>query len=172
LPGVRHNHRAFAIIALTIVYAGLLDGLQPEQIPAFLEPGGSQPVSPTRFYDRTGKQLLFSLENPAAAGHTYLPVDPYQTRHLPQHLIDAMVVAADPGFWEHPGFVLNGFSLSGKPTIAQQLASSFLIWNEPPSLKQALREHLLAAQITSRYGRSKVMEWYLNSADFGNLAYG
>ena len=31
---------------------------------------------------------------------------------------------------------------------------------------------MLAAQLTSGYGRSQVLEWYLNSADYGNFAYG
>ena len=31
---------------------------------------------------------------------------------------------------------------------------------------------LLAGQLVSRYGRAQVLEWYLNSAYFGRLAYG
>ena len=34
------------------------------------------------------------------------------------------------------------------------------------------RERLLAAQVTSEFGRTQVLEWYLNSADYGNYAYG
>ncbi|NOH01495.1 MAG: hypothetical protein HND47_05730 [Chloroflexi bacterium] len=30
----------------------------------------------------------------------------------------------------------------------------------------------LAAQITAQFGRTQIMEWYLNSANFGNHAYG
>jgi len=52
------------------------------------------------------------------------------------------------------------------------LVSDLLLWNEPPTLQRAFRERLLAAQITSEYGRSQVIEWYLNSADYGNYAYG
>ena len=40
------------------------------------------------------------------------------------------------------------------------------------SFKRAVHERLLAAQITYAYGRSQVIEWYLNSANYGNLAYG
>jgi membrane peptidoglycan carboxypeptidase len=164
---------ALAGITLTIEYASLLAGLpNPGQIPALVEPHPGQPATPTRFYDRTGKQLLLSLENPAAANHTYLPVDPFQTRHLPQYLIEAMIVAIDPTFWNHPGFTFNDFSLNSKPTIAQNLVSDLLLWDEPDSLRRDLRERLLAVQITARYGRAKLIEWYLNSADFGNLAYG
>ena len=35
-----------------------------------------------------------------------------------------------------------------------------------------MREKLLASQVISIYGRQKVLEWYLNSVEFGNFAYG
>jgi membrane peptidoglycan carboxypeptidase len=35
-----------------------------------------------------------------------------------------------------------------------------------------LRERILADQITAKYGRTQILEWYLNSADYGNEAFG
>ena len=164
---------SLAGIALAIGDASVLALLpNPEQIPALVEPQNFQFATPTRLYDRTGKHLLLSLENPAAANRIYLPSDPYQSRHLPQALIDATVASADPDFWSHPGFSLNGLLKETKPTIAQRLVAELLLWKEPSSPTRSLRERLLAAQITARYGREKVIEWYLNSADYGNLAYG
>jgi membrane peptidoglycan carboxypeptidase len=58
------------------------------------------------------------------------------------------------------------------PSLAAQLASSLLLKDEPASLRRSLREQILAVQITSRFGRQKVLEWYLNSASFGRLTYG
>jgi membrane peptidoglycan carboxypeptidase len=31
---------------------------------------------------------------------------------------------------------------------------------------------LLARQVTLRYGRTQVLEWFLNSADFGHQTFG
>ena len=60
--------------------------------------------------------------------------------------------------------------LNSHPTIAQKLVSDLILYNEPPSLRRAIRERILAAQITAQFGRTQVMEWYLNSTHFGNYA--
>ncbi len=79
----------------------------------------------------------------------------------------------DPGFWSDAGYTLAGLSdPEAHPTIAQKLVSDLLLYGEQPSLRRALRERILAAQVTAEYGRSQVLEWVLNSADYGNDAYG
>ncbi len=50
--------------------------------------------------------------------------------------------------------------------------AELVLWQEPPGLRRALRERILAARFVRRYGRQKVLEWYLNSANYGRLAYG
>ena len=57
-------------------------------------------------------------------------------------------------------------------TLAQRLVSDLLLFNEPASLRRALRERILAAQITAHFGRTQILEWYLNSANFGRYAFG
>ena len=47
-----------------------------------------------------------------------------------------------------------------------------MLYNEPPTIQRAVREQILAAQITAKYGRSQILEWYLNSADYGHYAFG
>ena len=47
-----------------------------------------------------------------------------------------------------------------------------MLWDEDPDLRRAIRERLLAAQITKEYGRQQVLTWYLNSAHYGRLNYG
>jgi len=42
----------------------------------------------------------------------------------------------------------------------------------PPRPLRAIHERMLAAQVTASYGREQVLEWYLNSADYGHYAYG
>jgi membrane peptidoglycan carboxypeptidase len=58
------------------------------------------------------------------------------------------------------------------PTIAQRLVFELLLFNDPPTIQRALRERILAAQITAQYGRTQILEWYLNSANFGRYAFG
>lgn len=151
-----------------------------EALPALLEPPHGLLLQPTRLYDRSGQHLLLELQNPAAAGRTYLPLPPetisstaaVQTAYLPPTIIAATLAAADPSFWRHDGYSLSGLAANKHSTLAQRLVSDLLLNDEPPSLRRAWRERLLAAQATARYGREKILEWYLNSADYGRLAYG
>ena len=87
-------------------------------------------------------------------------------------LINATVSTADPTFWNNPGYTFAGIVNNEHPTIAQRFVVDLLLWDEPTSWKRALRERLLAAQITEQFGREQVLEWYLNSANYGRLAYG
>ncbi|MBN1146387.1 MAG: transglycosylase domain-containing protein [Anaerolineales bacterium] len=151
-----------------------------EVLPYLLEPPDGMLLQPTRLYDHSGEHVLLALENPATSGRTYLrlrasdaSVDETDAGPcLPQELTTATLAALDPHFWEHAGFSLLGASQGGQATLAQRLAADLLLQGERPGLRRALRERLLAAQITNRFGREKVLEWYLNSANFGRLAYG
>ncbi len=170
---------ALIAIGLTQVYADLTQDLpSPETLPALLEPPNGQLLRPTRLYDRTGEHVIQTLQNPAIGERQYLPIDESQNEHLSTSLIDATIAAADPKFWYHSGFLLEDLRLtllsgqSRRKTLAQRLVSDLLLWSEQPGLRRTLREHLLAAQVTARYGREKVMEWYLNSANYGRLNLG
>ncbi len=84
----------------------------------------------------------------------------------------ATLAVADPAFWSQPGYSFAGLSQGDPPTLAQKLVSDLLLWDEPKGLRRALRERLLAAQVTTRFGRQRVLLWYLNSANFGRLTFG
>ncbi len=161
------------LLGLTLAYASLTAGLPSLQtIPALLEPPSGSLLQPTRFYDRTGAQLLAVLA-PQDAARRYLPLDPSASEHIPESLARATVALTDPGFWAHPGYSLGGLANPNfHPTIPQKLVADLMLWDEPPGLRRALRERILAAQLVSHYGREKVLEWYLNAADYGRLAYG
>ena len=162
-----------ALITLLILftawaYADLTRDLPSiEQLSILLNPQNGLLLQPTRIYDRTGQHLLLSLA-PDDAPRGYITYE-----NLPAGLVDATLVLADPGFWEHPGYQVGGWQEPDQhPTLAQKLVSDLLLWDEPPSTRRALRERILAAQITERFGREQVLEWYLNSLNFGNDAYG
>jgi membrane peptidoglycan carboxypeptidase len=132
-----------------------------------LNPQDGLLLQPTRLYDRTGAHLLAILA-PSPDARKYLPYD-----QLPQPLLDATIALADPDFWNHAGYSIAGWQdPSTHPTLAQKLVFDLLLWNEPPSSQRAIQERLLAAQVTARYGRKQVLEWYLNSADYGHDAFG
>lgn len=164
---------AACILGSAVAYVSLTRDLPSIQLlPRLLNPPDGLLLQPTRIYDRTRQHALFTF----AADDTprrYIPLSETNPQHLPKSLGDAVVAAADPYFWEHPGYTLDTITNADMhPTLAQRLAFDLLLFDEPPSLQRALRERLLAAQITSHYGRTQVLEWYLNSAHFGRYAFG
>ncbi|HJS20089.1 MAG TPA: transglycosylase domain-containing protein [Anaerolineales bacterium] len=161
------------IIAAAFTYVNLTRELPSIQIlPTLLNPPNGLLLQPTRIYDRTGDHVLFTFA-PNDSPRRYIPLSENNPQHLPRSLADAVIARTDPDFWDHPGYSLDAItSYEVHPTIAQKLASDLLLLDEPPSLRRAVRERILAAQITSQYGRTQVLEWHLNSAHFGRYAFG
>lgn len=161
------------IILGAFAYADITRDLPSVEIlPRLFNPPDGLLLEPTRIYDRTGLQLLYTF-SPTDAPRRYIPINEQNPQHIPAVLIESVVAVQDPQFWSHAGYLLQDINNpESHPTIAQQLVSQFILYNEPSSLRRSIRERILAAQITAQYGRTQVMEWYLNSAHFGNYAYG
>lgn len=155
------------LLALGLAYADLTADLPSiEILPELLNPADGQLLQPTRIYDRSGEHLIAVLA-PSDAPRTYF----FANRDQPIAL--ATVALFDPKFWTHGGFAWGGWDQPDlHPTLAQRLAYDLLLWHEPASIRRALRERILAAQITARYGRLQVLEWSLNSMEYGHYAFG
>ena len=164
---------ATVIVVSAFAYVNLTRDLPSTAVlPILLNPPDGLLLQPTRIYDRTGKNLLFTFATNNAQ-RRYLPLSATNPQHLPRSLRDAVIAKTDPYFEEHPGYTLTTITnYDLHPTLAQRLVFDLLLFDEPPSLRRALRERILAAQITARYGRTQVLEWYLNSANFGHHAFG
>lgn len=164
---------ATVIVVSAFAYVNLTRDLPSTAVlPILLNPPDGLLLQPTRIYDRTGKDLLFTFATNNAQ-RRYLPLSATNPQHLPRSLRDAVIAKTDPYFEEHPGYTLTTITnYDLHPTLAQRLVFDLLLFDEPPSLRRALRERILAAQITARYGRTQVLEWYLNSANFGHHAFG
>jgi membrane peptidoglycan carboxypeptidase len=164
---------AALIIASAFAYVTLTRDLPSAQIlPILLNPPDGLLLQPTRIYDRTGENILFAFA-PNDSQRRYLPLSATNPQHLPKSLSDSVIAKTDPYFWEHPGYILTALtSYDVHSTLAQRLVFDLLLFEEPPSLRRALRERILAGQVTARYGRTQVLEWYLNSANFGRHAFG
>lgn len=164
---------AASIVASAFTYVSLTRDLPSTDIlPHLLNPPDGLLLQPTRIYDRTGQYVLFTFA-PNDASRRYIPLSETNPQHLPKSLADAVIAKTDPDFWTHPGYTWNTLgNFDSHPTLAQRLVSDLLLFDEPPSLRRALRERILAAQITAQYGRTQILEWYLNSANFGRYAFG
>jgi membrane peptidoglycan carboxypeptidase len=140
-------------------------------LPVMLNPADGELLQPTRLTDRSGSVTLTTLANPGV-DRAYLSVNPDDALHFSPQLVRAVVARFDPTFWENLGYNLKELQNPQPQTIAERLASDLLLWDEPLSANRAMRMRILAAQLVKEYGRTKVLEWYLNSAYFGHLAYG
>ncbi len=164
---------AAGLLSAAFAYADLTHDLPSlDQIPALLDPQTGPLLQPTRLYDRTGEILLAELAPPNAP-RRFLSLDPASPDSFSTQLTVTLVATLDPSFWTHPGYSLDGLTdPNAHPTLTQKLVFDLLLADEPPTLRRALRERLLAAQLTARFGREQVLTWYLNSANFGRYAYG
>jgi membrane peptidoglycan carboxypeptidase len=164
---------AALIIITAFAYVSLTRDLPSLQtLPILLNPPDGLLLQPTRITDRTGQNVIFTFA-PNESSRRYIPLSDTNPQHLPKSLTDAVIATTDPNFWSHSGFTLATITnYQNHPTLAQKLIFDLLLFDEPPSLRRALRERLLAAQITSHFGRTQILEWYLNSAHFGRHAFG
>lgn len=135
----------------------------------------------TRILDRNGS-VLYEILDPSAGRRTTVKLD-----QISPYLVAATIATEDKEFYSHPGFdpiaiiraiwlnVTTGGTGPGASTITQQLARALLLSPEERvqrSYMRKIREIILAAEITRRYGKDEILELYLNEIYYGNLAYG
>jgi len=183
---------AFGVVGLAAMLGAALlgdlrQGLPPvEQIESVFDPANGGAPRSTLWLDRSGSVLLYEAGSPAAADRRGVSLNPASPDAAPAALVQATVAFADPGFWEHRGYETGWLwrsvwaGLTGQPlpegtTITQRLVRSALA---PPGdaalppLARALREALLASELTHTYDRQTILTWYLNAAYYGEAAYG
>lgn len=162
-------------------FGNVIQGLPTtEAIVGRFGPSGDPTFQPTRIYDRLGRYLIFEGMNPAAAERRWLRVDPPTSSRPAPPFLQATIASQDPGFWTNPGYELHDVIsalLGGKPggTITQQLAEFALLPlddHQLPGGIRFLRTAVLAADLTRHFSKAQILEWYVNSAPYGNLAYG
>src|SRR5258706_740697 len=164
---------AALIITSAFAYVKLTRDLPSIQIlPQLLNPPDGLLLQPTRIYDRMRTNVLLTFA-PNDSTRRYIPLSDANPQYLPKILADAVIAKSDPGFWKHSGYSITDLANpNSHVTLAQRLVFNLLLFNEPPTLQRALRERILAAQITAQFGRTQILEWYLNSANFGRHAFG
>ncbi len=102
---------------------------------------------------------------------------------MPALLPKAFVATEDKRFYEHQGIdlysigravltdIAHGSMVEGGSTITQQLAKNMFLSNEK-TLFRKVREVSIAMALENNYGKSQILQMYLNRIYFGNGAYG
>jgi membrane peptidoglycan carboxypeptidase len=156
---------------------------EPEEIEA-----AEENFETTKIYDRTGQTLLYEVIDPYGGDRSWLPLG-----QIPQDLTCATVAIEDRDFWENPGINARGIArafwadvrgqqIQGGSSITQQLIKGIVIepdrrYVSPEGPKwrdyeRKITEILLALRITQEYSKEQILEWYLNTNFYGNLAHG
>jgi membrane peptidoglycan carboxypeptidase len=131
---------------------------------------------------------IYEVIDPLGGDRQWLHLD-----QVPRAMIDATVAIEDRTFWDNPGFdlqgigralyeyVLLGGDVQGGSSITQQLVKNTLIEEERRAVGESIsyddyrrkaEELLLAQRIAQVYTKEQILEWYLNTNFYGNLAYG
>ena len=175
----------FALVAGTAVAAvvGIYNTYAAQLPDASILETEQDEFETVRIYDNTGEYLLYESVDPRPfrGDRTYVPL-----AEMSPWVAKAAVANEDRNFWEHPGinvrglfraFISNlqGGAVQGGSSITQQLIKNVVIPAEEraqQSYARKLKEVILALEVTRRYPKEKVLEWYLNNNFYGTLAYG
>ena len=135
---------------------------------------------PTRFYDRERANEIHIIADPLGAEGTWQRLD-----DLPDYLIDAALYLEDPDFLSAPpGFNLLDAALqiwryigdlpaTPEAGIVADLARAVMLPSARGSgLDPRLLEIVFIAESKRIHPPETLLEWRLNSADYGNDAYG
>jgi membrane peptidoglycan carboxypeptidase len=149
---------------------------------------GREAHQPVRFYDRDQLEVLFEALNPEAQSRRWYQIDPEGPIVLPEYVIQASVASQANDYWSASSRPLNDtldiFALLWNRTgnqaedegIVDLLAEAQVLpltteVNIDPVM-HAVRRQLARAELNARYSRVELLEFFINTADYGNLAYG
>lgn len=169
---------AMALLAFT---ADLPDIATLEQLPERFQP--SRAATYLFAWDKPAADgsrqavIIDTITDPRASGASWVPV-----ADLPPHVADAFLAALDPpsGQAAPPSLAseLGGWWKSGdipairSPLIAGLIRDYLRDGAADDNGLHAWQDWFLARRIDGRYSRDQQLEWAINTAYFGNLAYG
>ena len=148
-----------------------VDGLVANSTEADFLPGQA-----SYFYDVNGNVLA---KISGDEDSQYLPYE-----EIPQDAVNAFIAIEDRTFWENCGvdfkgilrvginFILTkGEEVHGASTITQQLARNRYLTRDV-SIKRKVKEILIAMDLTEKYSKEQIMEFYVNDINYANTYYG
>ena len=158
------------------IYAGELP--PPDKVATSTE----RTFKTTKIFDRTGQHLLWEVYDPHGGNRQVVKL-----KRISRHLRNATIALEDKSFYENPGVDLRGIARAaylilqsgqiqgGGSSITQQLVKLVAIDLEErfeQSYERKIKETILAVELSNRYDKDTILEWYLNRINYGRRAYG
>ncbi len=159
-------------------YTMITEGLPtPEEV----ESASVETFETTKIYDRTGRHLLYEVIDANAGDRNWVTLS-----SMPDYVTCGTVAMEDTTFWENPGINIRGIArafysnlmghtIQGGSSITQQVVKNSVIPLEERfeiSYARKVREVLISLELTRLYEKDRILEWYINTNFYGNLAYG
>lgn len=138
---------------------------------------GSNTGGSIRYYDRTGKVLLW--EDYDAVKRNIV-----KGEDINQYMKDATVAVEDKDYFTHGGFDVRGIARAGfnnvtnqstsqgGSTITQQLVKLSQNWSKDRTYTRKIKELILAVELERTYTKEEILTGYLNTAPYSDIAYG
>lgn len=165
----------FILLGITLV--GLLFIYYTRDLPRPEKFSEKTTAQSTKIYDRTGSIMLYEIYGEEK--RNWVPF-----KDIPETTKKMAIAAEDKNFYKNNiGIDIEGISRSvknfaetgkatmGGSTIPQQLIRSTFLTNER-TIERKMREIAMAIELTRRYSKDQVLEWYLNQVPFGQNTYG
>ncbi len=171
-------------LMISVVGVSLVVAYQRVQLPDTLPP-----IRTSYLLDRKGDQLA-SLHG--AVDRTIVPLS-----RISPNLQHAVIATEDAGFYSHPGIDVRGIvraawtdlvrkgTVQGASTLTEQLVKNVYAGQyvrnadgttdyvvPPRTIKEKIREALLAIKLEQSYTKDQILAKYLNTVYFGHGAYG
>ncbi len=174
------------IMALKIMGVGFIAGFLllvglfayfRKDLPNLRDINGDQFGGSIRYFDRTGKTLLWE-------DYDAMKRIPVGEDGQNQFMRDATVAIEDKDFFRHGGFDVRGImragfsnltgggSKQGGSTITQQLVKLTQNWTQDRSYTRKAKELILSVELERSYSKQEILAGYLDTAPYGNVQYG
>ena len=175
----------FSVVVMLLLYVQFSNRLDDKidelevSLDTIGDPNNTSGFESTFIYDRHGNQL-WEIFGQGRRQRIDL-------ENIPESVVQATISVEDDDFYSNPGFdvrsniravtqyVQNRTVVSGASTITQQLIRNVVFdpeYRTERSVERKLEEIMLAAVLTQRMSKSEILELYLNTIYYGNLAYG
>lgn len=168
-----------AVIGAIVFYFSIV-GRYEQQIVNLAANVAADPQS-VQIFDASGR-LIYQLNDPNTGARRQVALS-----EISPYLIHATVATEDQRFYQNPGFDIIGITrailqnlaasdtVSGASSITQQLTRMKVLdpgASSDRSVGRKITEIIVSSEIARRYSKSQILEYYLNSIYYGNLAYG
>jgi membrane peptidoglycan carboxypeptidase len=170
----------FATVAGFGVYQAYVSGFVPPDEVAI-----NQPSLGAKIYDRNGNLLYEFVDDRAGLRQ------PVELEAVSEAFLAATIATEDSSFFTNPGVSFTGlaralvenvnpfsdgfFDGPGGSSITQQLIKNVYIPFEERasrSVDRKLKETTYAIELTRRYSKAQILEWYVNQISYGSVYNG